>query len=150
MTLGPTLGGGLKLIPEEVQDWLVLLEIATDANEKLASRFGDLMDEDAMWDEIVVPELETEFSEQRKHVLKVVREARESEEKEIIINSEDSDMWYGALNQARLSLEAEYQFGPREFAKAEEIEDQEMRSAYLRDEFYLTLQSLILRYVVTD
>jgi len=150
MTLAPTLNGGLKLIPEERQDWLVLLEIAVDASANLAREFGGLMDEDSMWDEIVVPELEAEFSVQRKHVLKAVKKARRAKEKEIVIEPKDADLWYGALNQARLSLEAEYQFGPREFAEPEEIQDPAMRSAFLRDEFYLTLQSLILRYVSTD
>lgn len=150
MTLGPTLGGGLKLVPEEPQDWLVLLEIAVDGRKDLASEFGALMDEDSMWEEIVVPELEAEFSVQRAHVLKVVKGAQDSGEEEIVIVPKDADLWYGALNQARLSLEAEFQFGPREFARPEEISDPDMRSAYLRDEFYLTLQSLILRYVLSD
>ncbi|YCM43718.1 hypothetical protein V2O64_20645 [Verrucomicrobiaceae bacterium 227] len=150
MTLAPTLNGGLKLIPEERQDWLVLLEITADSNQGLAREFGELMDEDSMWDEIVVPELEAEFSTQRKHVLKVVKKAQRAEDKEVVIEPKDADLWYGALNQARLSLEAEYKFGPREFADPEEIDDPAMRSAFLRDEFYLTLQSLILRYVSLD
>ena len=150
MTLAPTLNGGLKLIPEERQDWLVLFEIATDANEILAHGFGELMDEDSMWDEIVVPELEAEFSVQRKHVVKAVKNAQRSEVKEIMIEPKDADLWYGALNQARLSLESKYHFGPREFAEPGEIKDPAMRSAFLRDEFYLTLQSLILKYVSED
>jgi len=150
MTLAQTLNGGLKLIPEERQDWLILLEIAADASEDLAREFGELMDEDSMWDEIVVPELEAEFSVQRKHVLKVVKKAQRAEKKEIVIAPKDADLWYGALNQARLSLEAEFKFGSREFTEREEIQDAAMRSAFLRDEFYLTLQSLILRYVSTD
>jgi hypothetical protein len=147
MTLGPTVGGGLKLIPEEVQDWLVLLEIAADAHQDLASSFAKLMDEDAMWDEIVVPELETEFGAQKKHVLQVVRKARRSNQEEIIIDVQDADLWYGALNQARLSLENQYRFGAMNLSSANDIEEREARSAYLRNDFYLTLQSLILRYI---
>lgn len=150
MTLAPTLNGGLKLIPEERQDWLVLLEIATDANESLAREFGELMDEDSMWDEIVVPELEVEFSKQRKHVVQAVKRAQRAKVKEIVIEPREADLWYGALNQARLSLEAKHKFGPREFAEPGEITDREMRSAFLRDEFYLTLQSLILKYISKD
>lgn len=150
MILAPTLNGGLKLVPEEDQDWQVLLEIAADGGDGLARQFGDLMDEDAMWEDIVVPELQAEFSEQRRHVLEIIRAAQASENQEVIIEPKDVDLWYGALNQARLSLESKYQFGPREESDPDDFEDPRMRSAFLRDEFYLTIQSLILKYIIPD
>ena len=56
MTIGPTIAGGLKLVPEEDEDWLILLEIANDGDSDLSQRLATLMDEDSMWEDIVVPE----------------------------------------------------------------------------------------------
>jgi len=150
MTIGPTVGGGLKLVPEEEQDWLVLLEIAHDGDNDLASELAGLMDEDSMWDEIVVPELQTEFSTQRRLVLKAIIEARSSGDEEVVIEPGDAESWYGALNQARLALESEYRFGPRELNNPGKIESAKMRSAYFRNDFYCTVQSLLLKYVMSD
>ena len=150
MTIGPTVGGGLKLVPEEKQDWMVLLQITQDGDAEVAKKFGGLMDEDSMWDEIVVPELEADFDRQRKLVLKAVLEARALGDEEVVIGSEDAETWYGALNQARLALEEEYQFGPRELSDPDEIADDQTRSAYYRNDFYSTIQSLLLQYVMGD
>ena len=76
MTIGPTVAGGLKLIPEEEQDWLVLLEIARDGDGRLSRRLAGLMDEESMWNEIVVPELEEDFSKQRLEVVMAVMKAK--------------------------------------------------------------------------
>ncbi len=150
MTVGPTLDGGLKLVPEEEQDWDVLLKIAGDAQGDLPQKLAGLMDEDSMWEDIVMPELATEFSSQRSYVSGVVEKARKAEEDEVIIRRDDAEQWYGALNQARLALEEKYGFGPRELRDADEISDEDMRSAYFRDEFYVTIQSLLMQYVLTD
>jgi len=119
MTIAPTVSGGLKLIPEEEQDWMVLLEIAHDGDGDLAQHFAGLMDEDSMWEDIVVPELESEFSAQRKTVLKAVMEAREKESDGLIIERKDAEEWYGALNQARLAMEGKYRFGLRVLRRLE-------------------------------
>ncbi len=149
MTIGPTVAGGLKLIPEGEKDWIVLLEIANDGHGQLSKRLAKLMDEDSMWDEIVAPELEQEFSKQRLAVMKDVMKAK-GEEGDIHIETKNAEIWYGALNQARLGLEERYQFGPREFAEVSEIEDPVARAAYYRSDFYSTVQSLLLRYVMKD
>ncbi len=150
MTIAPTLSGGLRLIPEEEQDWSVLLEIADDGEGNLEARFGNLMDEDSMWEEIVVPELKVDFSAQRKEVRKAVLEAREQGREGVTIEREQADLWYGALNQARLLLEERFRFGPSEFVEVEKIKDAVMRSAYFRNEFYSQVQSLLLEYVMGD
>lgn len=150
MTITPTLSGGLKLQPEEEQDWLILFEIANDGDADLAQQFSELMDEDSMWEEIVQPELETEFSKQRKTIVDAVRQAQEAGEDELVIEQADADAWYGALNQARLAIEAKHQFGPRELHDLDELKDPEMRSAYFRNDFYCSVQSLLLEYVMVD
>jgi hypothetical protein len=149
MTIGPTVAGGLKLIPEEDQDWLVLLEIAKDGDGKLSKRLAGLMDEDSMWDEIVVPELEEEFSKQRLEVVMAVMKAK-GEGEDIHIDQECAETWYGALNQARLELEAEFQFGQREEMDPDGIKDGAARAAFYRSDFYTTVQSLLLRYVLKE
>lgn len=149
MTIGPTVAGGLKLVPEEKQDWEVLQTIALDGEGKLSERFGDLMDEDAVWEEIVVPELEGDFSRQREEVAKEVARAKASDEP-IHIEKDRAEIWYGALNQARLELEARFKFGPRELRNPGEMGSGEERSAFFRNDFYCTVQSLLLRYVMTD
>jgi len=150
MRIGPTLSGGLKLLITEERDWFVLLGIAEDADGDLAKHFASLMDEDSMWEDIVVPELESDFSKQRETVLKMVVEAKKAEEEEVVIERTDAEAWYGALNQARLVMEERYQFGPRELREPEEIQDSEMRSAYFRNDFYCTVQSLLLQYVMDE
>lgn len=149
MTIGPTVAGGLKLVPEEEQDWAVLLEIASDGAGGLSKRLGGLMDEDSMWDEIVVPELDDMFSRQRTEVLKMVRKAR-SKDEPIHIERNNAETWYGALNQARLELEANFHFGPEEKRDPDQIVDPSARSAWFRNEFYGAVQSLLLQYVLTD
>lgn len=149
MTIGPTVAGGLKLIPKDEKDWLVLLEIANDGESDLSKRLAGLMDEDSMWDEIVVPELEQQFSRQRLEVMKEVVKAK-ADESEIHIDQKTAETWYGALNQARLGLENKYRFGRREDADPSEIEDRFARAAFYRDHFYSTVQSLLLRYVIKD
>jgi hypothetical protein len=149
MTIGPTIAGGLKLVPEEEQDWEVLLEIANDGKGGLAGRLGGLMDEDAMWEEIVVPELEETFSRQRLEVVRAVMKAREANEP-VHIDRESADTWYGALNQARLELEAKYHFGPSEDRNPEKMTDREAKAAYYRNEFYGAVQTLLLQYVFPD
>jgi len=149
MTIGPTVAGGLKLVPEEEQDWMVLLEIAKDGDGRLSSRLGGLMDEDSMWDEIVVPELDDEFSKQRMEVVMAVMKAK-GEGEAIHIDKESAETWYGALNQARLELEAKYKFGPREDREPGEIKDRSARAAFYRNDFYCTVQSLLLEHVMTE
>ncbi|MFT6862886.1 MAG: hypothetical protein ACJAVK_001446 [Akkermansiaceae bacterium] len=149
MKIGPTVAGGLKLVPEAEKDWIVLLEIANDGQGKLSKRLAKLMDEDSMWDEIVVPELEQEFSKQRLAVMREVVKAKE-DKSDIHIVKKSAEIWYGALNQARLGLEERYKFGPREFTEASKIEDPVARAAYYRSDFYCTVQSLLLQYVMKD
>ena len=71
--------------------------------------------------------------------------ARAKEEAVIFVHPEKADVWYGALNQARLALESRYQLsGYDDFEKAAE----DLRSAYFRDRFYCFLQSTLLEYVM--
>mgnify|MGYP005845673589 CR=1 FL=1 len=149
MTIGPTVAGGLKLVPEEEQDWMVLLEIANDGEGSLSKRLADLMDEDSMWDEIVLPELEENFSKQRLEVVMEVMKAR-GEEEPIHIKKEAGETWYGALNQARMELEERYRFGNREFLDPDDLTSEEARAAFYRSDFYSTVQSLLLRFVMGD
>ena len=91
MTIGPTVAGGLKLIPEE--EGLVLLEQQRQGRSAFSAA-GELMDEESMWNEIVVPELEEDFSKQRLEVVMAVMKAKGEED--IHIDQESAEAWYGA------------------------------------------------------
>ncbi|MBT4797874.1 MAG: hypothetical protein HON81_06110 [Verrucomicrobia bacterium] len=149
MTVGPTVAGGLKLVPETDHDWMLLIGIAGDSDSDLAGRLAGLMDEDTMWDEIVAPELAEEFSKQRIQVVKEVMRAKE-EDGDIHILKGSVDVWYGALNQARLALEDKYKFGAREEVDPKIFEDPSVRAAYFRNNFYSHVQGLLLQYVMVD
>lgn len=148
MTVMPTVEGGLKLIPEEDYDWNVLSAIALDAHEDLAKRFGGMMDEESMWDDIVVPDLELHFGSQLEEVIRALKAGRK--EGEVIISPETSEAWYGALNQARLGLERIYHFGPDEKVVMEELSSGDEKEAYRRGRFYSAVQAVLIEYVMPD
>jgi len=148
MTVMPTVEGGLKLVPEDDDDWNVLSAIALDADEEIAKRFSGLMDEESMWEDIVVPDLETHFSKQLEVVIEALKAGRDSGE--VIISPGESEEWYGALNQARLGLERIYQFGPDEKVVLEEISSLSERSAYRRGRFYSAVQAVLIEYAMPD
>jgi hypothetical protein len=159
MKLMPTLEGGLRIEIETPADWMVLEHIQYDAldggEDRLPQRLGALMDEQSEWEEVVIPELKSLFNGQVSCVVKGVTRGQEGVEigaekasGEVRITKEDAENWYGALNQARLALEAKYKFG-----QSEEIEDlegfpDEKRSAFVRNQFYNALQGVLLDYVL--
>lgn len=148
MTVMPTVNGGMKLTPEDEADWKVLNTIIHDADEELAKRFAGLMDEEAMWEDIVVPDLETYFSAQLKTVLESIQTGKS--DGEIIISKEHAEDWYGALNQARLGLEKIHHFGPEDELEPTDLEDKTALEAHLRGRFYSAVQGLLLEYVISE
>ena len=55
--------------------------------------------------------------------------------------------WYGALNQARLALEAIHHFGPSDGIDPDKLAP-EKRGAFMRSQFYCALQSALLERVM--
>ena len=149
MNVGPTVAGGVKVVAESEHDWMLLIGIAGDSDSDLPGRLAGLMDKDSMWDEIVVPELTEEFSKQRLAVVKEVMKAK-AEEDDIHIVKSNVEVWYGALNQARLALEEQYKFGAREDVDPNMFEDTATRAAYFRNNFYNYVQGLLLENVMVD
>ena len=154
MRIEPTVSGDLKLVPANDLDWYVLLKVGIDAEYDLASELAGLMDEDAMWDEIVMPELADEFSKQRSVVRNQVMEAKQAalevgEEAEIVIDSEQAESWYGVFNQARLGLEQKYKFGQGDDREPDDIENIKERDAYYRTRFYSYVQESLLDFVMS-
>jgi hypothetical protein len=159
MRLMPTLEGGMRIEIETPTDWLVLEQIAPDAldggNDRLPQRLGALMDEQSDWEEVVIPELKSFFSGQISCVVEGVKRGQEGVELgkeeasgEVFITKEDAENWYGALNQARLALEARYKFGESEEIEDLEDFDDDKRSAFVRNRFYNALQGVLLEYVI--
>ena len=148
MTILPTLEGGLRLQMQVERDWQVLMALSFDASHDLAGDLSGLMDEESMWEDLIEPELRALFSHQVTQVEAQVRAARKGGESSITIGAEDADVWYGALNQARLAMEANYQFGPTEEGKSIESMERGKQEAFFRERFYCQLQSLLLEYVM--
>ena len=150
MKVGPTLQGGLRIDVESPLDWMVLRCISYDArgNLDLADRVSAPMAADEGledWREYVLPDLRDSFNAQLETIEGAVALAGDGEgPTEIHIAREDAELWYGALNQARLALEERYGFSH---------EDPEgmtpgKRSAWFRSQFYLQVQSVLLDYVM--
>lgn len=147
MKIVPTLEGGLSIQPESDTDWSVLEMIITDIGRPahLAESLADLMDDESEWDEWVVPDLAEGFHSQSSYVTNAVQHGREQSAGAVMVSPSDADHWYGALNQARLALQARYRLDAMETLddiSAEVIE------AYYRDRFYASLQSLLLEFVM--
>lgn len=152
----PTLEGGLRIDTEDASDWELLRAIIADANgprNDLASRLGGLIGEEAGgedWQEYVVPDLREAFQDELAQVGASIESAvfeAEGEAGPIWITPEDAFPWYSALNQARLSIEERFHFGPGEMIDFTGMSP-ERRAAFIRSKFYCAIQGLLLEYVM--
>jgi hypothetical protein len=151
MKVAPTLQGGLRIDVENALDWMVLRCISYDARGSgpdLANRVSSAMAGDKSIEdrkEYVLPELRDSFNSQLDTIEAALARAGDGEEPgEVFITREDSELWYGGLNQARLALEERYGFSreqPEEMSPGE-------RSAGVRSQFYLHDHSLLLDNVL--
>lgn len=151
MKVAPTLKGGLRIDVETPLDWMILRCISHDARGggiDLADRVSAKMAGDEGlddWEEFVLPELRDSFNSQLEAIEAAIAHAGDGEEPgEVFITREDSELWYGGLNQARLALEERYGLSS---AEASEMTPGK-RSAWYRAQFYLTVQSLLLDHVL--
>ncbi|MGJ8634617.1 MAG: hypothetical protein ACSHX7_11940 [Luteolibacter sp.] len=156
MKVLPTMEGGLRIDPETEEDWHILRAIAQDANSEetdLATRLGnDITDEKVAedWQEIIVPDLRESFTDALHHIYAAIEAASvfsQGEESPIWITREDSLTWYSALNQARLSLEEKYKFGPNPESDPANLTPLR-HEALVRSHFYSALQSFILEHAL--
>ena len=152
----PTLEGGLRIDAEDASDWELLRAILADANgceNDLATRLGGLISEDAGaedWQEYIVPDLREAFQDELAQIGAAIEAAvfhADGGPGPIWITPEDAFQWYSSLNQARLSLEEHFEFGP-----SVEIDPKGFtpirRAAFFRSKFYCAIQSLLLEYVM--
>ncbi len=157
MKLAPTLQGGLRIDADSLEDWMVLDAICADAaslpGAPLYERLSEKMPKDPDWEEFVAPDIRSQFSDQVTHVSRAISAAPMDEEHagSIFISKEEAPVWYGAINQARMTLEHLFQISELdEFIDLDdlgEISDAK-RSAVIRSHFYSTFQSLLLEYVL--
>eukprot|EP00903_Cladosiphon_okamuranus_P003775 g3773.t1 len=155
MKIAPTIEGGLRIDPETDEDWHILRAIILDANspeEDLASRMGDLVTDEKIaedWQDIIVPDLRESFGDDLYYIYASIEAAAfaENGETPIWITPEDAPKWYSALNQARLSLEEKYSFGPDPESDPANLTPLR-HEALLRNHFYSALQSVILDHTM--
>lgn len=147
MTVLPTLEGGLSIQPESDADWAVLEMISVDMGRPghLAESLAGLMDEDSEWEEWVVPDLQETFNEQVAYVAVAVQHARDQSVQTVAITPKDAELWYGAVNQARLALQARYKLDAID--SLDGMPD-ELIQVYFRDRFYTALLSFLLEWVM--
>ncbi len=156
MKIIPTLEGGLRIEVEDAADWWLLHAIAGDAAHdggSLAAELGawvqhpELKDD---WQEFVIPDLEREFSDAIEHLIRRVRsaEARALDGRgELRITPQDAGLWFSALNQARLALEARFHLSDREALDPADLEPVE-RAAFIRSQLYGAIQQQLLDHVM--
>lgn len=156
MTVMPTLEGGLRIDAESAGDWDLLRGIVDDANgggADLASRLGGMVDDAEIaedWLEFVVPDLREGFQDELAEIAALIESAAFNADGgpgPIWVTRENAHAWYSALNQARLSLEERYRFGPEGKADPRRMAV-EKRVAFIRSGFYSDIQSLLLEHVM--
>jgi hypothetical protein len=152
MKLSPTAAGDLRIQVEHGVEWLILSSVARDARagdfDPAASVGARITDEEtrADWDEWVEPDLRLGFDQQVEAVARAVSEAQKRgrlRPGEWVVPKADFVTFFGALNQARLALEAKYGLANK-LPEEEDADSPERRSAYLRSQFYTFLQSHLL------
>jgi hypothetical protein len=157
MRVAPTLDRSLRIDAENATDWLVLEMICTDASqmpdEPLADKLALYMAADEDWAELITPELADQFSSQIIHVSRSISTADKALDLtgSLFIKAEDANTWFGAINQARLSLEERFevsQFEDLADQDSLEFEDPTLKAAIIRYHFYTSLQSIFLEYIL--
>lgn len=154
MLIAPTLDGGLRIDAETSSDWLVLEMICTDAanmpGKPLTDRLASHMETDEDWEQFVTPDLRNHFSDQIAHVSQSISSAEKDEDLvgSLYIQKADAETWFGAINQARLSLEAKFRFSNYHDESEIDPKDKHIRAALIRNHFYNSLQSLLLEYLM--
>lgn len=148
--------GGLRIDAEGEADWHLLYMIITDAascDRGLAARLADAIGDREMaadWNEWVVPELAEGFEAELAFVKMVIETARSEASGGVgplWIIPREAQRWYGALNQARMALEAIHHLGPSDGIDFEKL-TLEKRGAFMRSQFYCALQSALLERVM--
>ena len=151
MKIGPTVDGRIKLFLDDDGDYYLLTQLISDASsgdniENLVKQLGKNIDEPD-WEEFVKPELITHFQKDNITVSNSIKKAYDSEENELFISKDDSQSWYSTINQARLHLEEEWNLSELK----EDIDmtslDQTLVEPFIKNNFYMHLQSLILEYL---
>ncbi|WP_018970211.1 hypothetical protein [Rubritalea marina] len=159
MTVAPTLDKGLRIDVDSATDWQVLDMICTDASLKagssLAESLGGFMEDDEDWAELMTPELDDQFNAQVAHVSKTISSAKKENDLtgSVSISREDADIWFGAINQARIALEERFHLSQleEEFEDGidpENIDDPALLAAVIRYDFYSRIQTIMLDYIL--
>jgi hypothetical protein len=152
----PTLEGGLRIDAEDANDWEILKAIIADANGSkmdLADRLGGLISQEAGaedWQEYIVPDLRESFQDDLAQIGAAIDAAifhASGQPGPIWITPEDCLPWYSALNQARLSIEERFHFGPAEIIGLKNLPPTR-RAAFIRTKFYCAIQGLLLEHVM--
>ena len=136
---------------ESAEDWEILRYLPYDARpQELAERLADATEADTRdWREYVLPELQESFTNQVAFVYHAIEKAvadANGQAGPLFVEKADAMNWYGALNQARLTLQALHDL-PQEVSGLQGMEP-ERRGAFYRSHFYCILQTLLIDRVL--
>jgi Domain of unknown function (DUF2017) len=151
MKIGLTLNGGMRIDAESAEDWQILRYLPYDARpQELAERLTAATEEDTTdWRDYVLPDLQESFTKQVAFVYHAIEKAAVDSSEQagpLFVEKQDALNWYGALNQARLTLHTRYVL-PLDEGDLLGIEP-ERRGAYYRSDFYCIIQSLLIEKVL--
>ena len=151
MKIGPTLNGGMRIDAESSEDWQILRYLPYDARpQELAERLAGATEEDTTdWREYVLPDLHESFTAQIAFVYHAIEKAAAGSSEQagsLFVEKEDALNWYGALNQARLTLQSIHAL-PQTPSELKGMEP-ERRGAFYRSQFYSIIQTLLLERVL--
>lgn len=141
---------GIELILEEPHDWLMVMAVLHDANDRdfdLAGSLGAVAEASGQWEdwkEWVLPDLREGFADNLRHVVRAIKDAQSEAfpgPGTIKIPPDDYFPWYATLNQARLALEAKHRLTADPPAPDQ---DADRWAAFVRSQFYSMLQSQFL------
>ena len=151
MKIGPTLNGGMRIDAESAEDWEILRYLPYDARpQELAERLADATEEDTTdWRDYVLPDLQESFTNQVAFVYHAIEKAATDSKGQagpLFVEKADAMNWYGALNQARLTLQVLHNL-PQDVSALKGM-DPERRGAYYRSHFYCIIQTLLIDRVL--
>lgn len=140
--------GALRVVRHNKYDMAVLHELISHDLRGLPRRLREDLDFEPEWGNPLGPNSIEEYSSQRNFVVEAVTTALEADEKKIVIDLGEGEAWYGALNQARITIDEEFEVSKLGNPSLDEINDEDLRFACSRFWIYYSIQMAVLEEVI--
>lgn len=140
--------GALRVVRHNKYDLAVLNELLSHDLRKLPRRLKNDLDYEPEWGKTLGTKSIEAYSSQRRFVIEAVTTALEADEKKMVIDLGEGEAWYGALNQARIAIDEEFEVSKLGNPSLDEINDEDLRFAYSRFWIYYSIQMAVLEEVI--